>query len=107
MRKRPNFNVPVNENVAAEFDAWDESTPGLRGDKLVGALKAIQAIYAIDEGLAFRLMEPRLSILDAKLLLIEKVAAFERNRVLHALTPDQQAYLVEIAKETTKRLSRK
>ena len=52
MSENKNFNLFVNKAVADLFEKWDDKTTGQKGEKLTGALRAIMAIYAIDEGLA-------------------------------------------------------
>lgn len=71
MEKVKNFNVPVWTGVAAEFEKWCEGVSGKKGEKLAGALRAIQAIYALDSGLAHELMKPILSIEKAVTLIRE------------------------------------
>lgn len=53
--KKTNFNVLVEENASEEFEKWSDKLPGQKGEKLTGALKAIQALYDIDNGLAYKL----------------------------------------------------
>lgn len=90
-KKTANFNVPVDKNAAEEFEAWHSKLPGAKGDKLTGALKAIQAIHRIDNGLAFRLMSSSTSVDEAVDAIREVIVQQAFMKALDQLTPAQRA----------------
>jgi hypothetical protein len=98
MSENKNFNLFVDKAVADLFEQWDEKTPGQKGEKLTGALRAIMALYAIDEGIVHHLMKPNLSLDDAIKAIRSMVAEIEYRQLLEQLTPKQKAQLLQDAK---------
>lgn len=95
-KKTANFNVPVEINTAEEFELWHSNLPGAKGDKLAGALKAIQALHCIDSGLAFKLMSASTTVDEAVNLIREVVEKQALMKALDQLTPSQRAeFLVD------------
>lgn len=92
MPKRRNFNVPVDEKAATQFDNWVDSVPHNKGTCLTGALKAIQAIYTIDEALASKLMRPSLSTKQARDMLTHRLALPSEHTLPHQLLSEWQAF---------------
>lgn len=106
MAKVDNFNVPVEKEVAVEFETWANKVSGKKGDKLTAAIKAVQAIYEIDRGLYFDLTNPAISINKAKELITKYIIDKKKYQILDKYSPAQQDLLLEIAEETPKRLAR-
>ncbi len=107
MRKIKNFNVPVSEAVSGEFEKWCEDLPGKKGDKLTGALRAIQAIHKIDSGLAYELMKPALSIEKAVELIRSTLLAKEYQSIIDSLSPAERAKLLQDVAHVKETLSDK
>jgi hypothetical protein len=107
-KKSGNFNVPVEPSVAEEFDDWHcKVQPGNKGQKLTGALKAIQAIHAIDEGLAFKLMKADIPIETAKKLIVDTIVSQTAQDFLDSLGPSEKAKVLLGAKAHKDRPARK
>jgi hypothetical protein len=95
MEKTKNFNVPVWTGVAVEFEKWCDGVSGKKGEKLAGALRAIQAIYALDSGLAHELMKPVLSIEKAVTLIRETLVQNEYQASFDAMTQSERDKLFQ------------
>jgi hypothetical protein len=105
--KKINMNVLVAENVNKEFNNWEEALPGDKGDKMTGALKAIQALHEIDSGLAFGLMKPTVPISEAVRLIRKAITNSETLRFLDSLSPEQKTLILVAAKEAEEKILKK
>jgi hypothetical protein len=101
MGKVKNFNVPVSEAVSTEFERWCETLPGKKGDKLTGAVRAIQAIHLIDQGLAYELMKPELTNQKAAELIRSKLSEIEYQSIIDSLSPLELARLHQLGQPDT------
>jgi len=105
--KKINFNVLVEENASNEFEKWHDNLPGQKGDKLTGGLKAIQALHEIDNGLAYKLMSPTISIKDAVELIRKTIVDAEVIRVLEPFSSSQKAQVLALVKGAKEKLAQK
>ncbi len=107
MGKVDNFNVPVEDVVAREFEKWAITVSGKKGDKLTAALKAVQALHSIDCGLYFYLTGPNVTIKDATDKIIQSIVGLEAREFLDSLTPAERKRVLLDAKAHKGRVSRK
>ena len=107
MAKAGNFNVNVDKETAEEFNIWSENTPGKKFEHTTGALKAIQAIYAVDKAIAIELMNPKLSIKDAVELLKKGFTDGFIRGWIDTLPEKKRDELLEDARRAAKKFSRK
>ena len=105
--KKTNFNVPVEPELVDLFEEWQSKLPGLKGEKLAGALRAIMAIHAINADMLFKLMDTSTTVALAKSILIQGVIDYEINRLLAPLPDDQRASLLLRAKQEAEKVVRK
>lgn len=58
MSNKETLNIFVDKEVLKRFDAFGESLSGYKGDKVGAALKALMALYEIDERIVIKLLSP-------------------------------------------------
>lgn len=97
--KKINFNLPIFENIAAEFENFNESAAGLKNEKCSGGLVAIMALYRIDEALAFALMSPNMTAAKAEAMIMEKIKDVIYRNAMDDLTPVQRVEMLDLSKQ--------
>jgi len=58
MSNKETLNIFVDKEVLKRFDAFGESLSGYKGDKVGAALKALMALYEIDERKVGKVKKP-------------------------------------------------
>lgn len=107
MNEKTNFNVPTYVAVIDEFNEWAENITGTKGEKLAGALRAIQALHSIDSDLAMRLMQPSVTLKQAKDWIIIAIVDLETQHFLRSLSPEEKRKVLLDAKAYKDKVSQK
>ena len=96
------FTVDVPDDISSAFTEICERLELTKWKAIAGALKAY---LSLEEDAQLYLHRTSTTIEDAKKLISQSFIQAERKRVLGKLSPEQEAYLIEITKKTTKRLA--
>lgn len=104
MGKTGNFNVNVDKENVEEFNHWSEKVPGKKFQHITGALKAIQALYEIDNGLAIALMNPDLSMKDAVKRIKQGIVDAYLRGWIDMLPENQVHKILEDARKAEKKI---
>lgn len=107
MVEKTNFNVPTYVSVIDEFNQWAETVAGTKGDKLAGALRAIQALHSLDSDLAARLMQPTVTLHQVQDWIVDSIVDLETSAFLESLTRKQRSKVLVDARAYKGKFSRK
>jgi len=77
-----NVHVHVDEDIAAQFEKWQRTITGTKGDKLGAALLAVEALFRFNETIVYRLMAAGVTV--------EKAMSLIREGMMEASTDNQQ-----------------
>lgn len=99
---KKSFNVEIWVDLADEFEDFRVKSGFTKWQVLTGALRAYMSLPA---DVQVALNAPDLTVDAAGKLIVDKICDLERIRLLGKLDPAQVAYLQEITKEVTERLS--
>ena len=96
------FTVDILEDLSDEFEEFRVKSGFTKWQAITGAIKAYMALPA---EVQVALNAPDMTVESAVMLITDKICDLERIRLLGKLDPDQIAYLQELTKEVTERLS--
>ena len=102
--KKTTYNLLIYENFAEEFEKWHAKTAGGKGEKCSGALMALMGLHQIDEGLAFALMNPNMTVKNAAALIQKTLKDVIYDQTFKALPPERQAQLLQDAKRSEQKV---